>query len=381
MIIYIDITEFVISRINTGIQRVLKEFLQRVILDKHEINIIYFDEHTDNYQLLDNTEVKAFLQEVKTYDFTIFKSIDLYTHSEKDKIFLELDSVWNCFVKRIDLYPKLKQYNFKIVNLIYDLTPILFKKYAKENTKINFPLFLNAVYKYSDFVFFDSLSAEQDFNKLQIKTQSKIKAIPTKVIYLGSDFSSTHSRTNTKYEHLISKKYILFVGTIEPRKNQLLALKAFEEVYKKHTDLHLVFIGKMGWKTQSFNEYLDAHPLKDTNVHHLRDIDDDLLSLFYKSAFLVTYLSKYEGYGLPIAESLQYGNITITSKNSSMYEVGKGFADYLLKNEKNELIHILSLYLDNQNIYDKKKKFIKEKYIPPSWDKFYISFIKELSLI
>ena len=381
IVVYIDITEFVNTRINTGIQRVIKEFLQRAVSDTYKTNIIYYDTYKNNYQLLDNDEVKHFLQEIKTYTFSIFKNIDLYNDLEKNKIFLDIDSVWNTQIKRIDLYKKLKQFNYKIVNFIYDLTPILLPNFAKKNTKNNFPSYLSAVLKYSDLVFCDSNSAKDDFNSFKEKSQKNLRCISTKVVYLGSDFLINKALTNSNHNYILNKKYILFVGTIEPRKHQSLVLEAFEDMYEQYPDLNLVFIGKVGWKTEKFIEYINTHSLKDKNVYHLTNVDDYALSLFYKNAFLVTYLSEYEGYGLPIAESLKYGNITITSKNSSMYEVGKKYADYVLKNTKKELVEIILLYLENKEMYDNKKKFIKQQYIPPTWDGFYISFIEELSLI
>jgi hypothetical protein len=58
-----------------------------------------------------------------------------------------------------------------------------------------------------------------------------------------------------------------------------------------------------------------------------------------------------------------------------MYEVGKNFADYINYNSQNELYEILDLYLDNKEIYNAKKEFIKNKYYPYSWDLTYHSII------
>ena len=380
MLLYVDISEFLKTRLTTGIQRVIREFLQRAMFGYCKLNIIYFNTDIKKYQLLDYGEISEFLKDIKNYQFTVKKDIDLLLdiNSQKNKIFFDIDSVWNAEIKREDLYKKLKQNNFKIFNFIYDLTPVLLPDLARETTKTNFPSFILSVFEYSDFVFFDSISAQSDFFALK-QLKNFTREISSKVIHLGSDFLICKSQNNNQHSQLLSQKYILFVGTIEPRKSQSLVLEAFEELHAKYLDLHLVLIGSIGWKVEDFVQHLKLHSLKDKFIHHLTRIDDETLSLFYQNAFLVTYISQYEGYGLPIAESLQHANITIASNNSSMIEVGKNYADYIPENTKVHLVDVISLYLDNQSLYNQKKQYIKKHYKPHNWDDFYNAIMEVLN--
>jgi len=380
MRLYVDISEFLRTRITTGIQRVIREFLQRAVADEYKINIIYFDIDLKRYQLLDNYEIENFLSDIKSYRFKSKRDIDIFLEPEEERFFFDLDSVWNSCVKREELYPKLKHSGFKIVNLIYDLTPVLLPEYAKDNSRANFPSFLKAVCRHSDLLFFDSESAKNDFFRFK-ELEGFNRSITSKVVPLGSDFFKEGCVNSVEYSDILKKRYILFVGTIEPRKNHALVLKAFEEIEKDYLDLNLLFIGKTGWKRDAFVKYLYTHPLKDKRVYHLSNVDDMTLELFYQNAFMVTYLSEYEGYGLPVAESLQYANITVTSKNSSMIEVGNSYADYIIENKKEELVELLLLYLNNQNIYERRKKFIKNHYSPHTWSQFYMKFMRELSRV
>ncbi len=371
--LYIDISRFLHTRLNTGIQRVIKEFLLRSLQDNPNTNIIYFDERELSFKHLSTEEAKNFLFDTKNYILKPSQNIDILKSKAAYKIFFDLDAVWNATPKRTQLYPKLKQHNFKICNFIYDLIPIKFPSYLYNETKENFPDFVEAVFTHSDFIFFDSSSAKEDF--LSIKNT----ATPTAVAHLGSDFThETHANTATDYENLLNTKYILFVGTIEPRKKHSLVFEAFLELRKNHPKLHLVLIGKVGWGVEQFVNTLNAHPLKNKNIHHLSAIDDITLEQFYKNAYLVTYLSDYEGYGLPVAESLRYRNITITSKNSSMCEAGGDFADYLQNNDKIALIKLVSSYLQNKDIYQAKKENITTHYKPISWDDFYSRVLTKL---
>lgn len=375
--IFIDLTQYIENRLNTGIQRVVNQYLRRALNDSLEISVLFCDKK-NKFFLLDNKEVLEFLNNVITYKFKTYTSIDIFDLSTKEKIFFEIDSVWNSSYPRTLLYEKLKKENYKIYNFIYDLIPILFPELLHEKTKQNFEPYIKAIFKYSDKVFFDSKSARNDFLQLKEKITNDSKTIPTEVIYLGSDFKEELSISNKFYENILSKKFILFVGTIEPRKQQKLLLDAFEVLYKSYPELNIVFIGKIGWNVEEFVYTLKTHPLRDKNIFHFENIDDVTLISFYKKAFLVTYLSFYEGYGLPIVEALKYSNITITSHNSSIPEVGLDFVDYIYNNSKTQLEEKIKYYLDNQEKYVNRKKNIQKKYKIPSWELFYNKIKKYL---
>ena len=370
--LYIDITQFEQTRANTGIQRTLKEFL-KCTLEQGDIEtkILLWKNSEQNAMLLDNDEVKLFLEDTKHYIFQRVVPYDIFDSNLNNKnIFFDIDSAWNMPVKREKLYQKLKEKGFLIFNFIYDLTPILFPQYAYEETKKNFFPYLSAVFRYSDYVLCDSTSAKEDF--LQLKQEEGFhRNILVQVVALGSDFcKETLCNIPRKYQTLLQSKYILFVGTIEPRKNHEEVLDVYTSLSKSYKDLFLVFIGKRGWKVDDFVKKIEQHPLKEKRFFWLQNIDDATLRHFYRHAFLVTYLSKYEGYGLPIVESLHYGNITIVSKNSSMVEVGEEFADYILHAGKEELRSVLSHYYENTRDYRKRKKYIEHNFKQKTWKSF-----------
>lgn len=375
MVIYIDITQLEKSRANTGIQRVVKEFLKRASIDKKvKYKILVHSGMPYKFDELNINEINDFLLNIQDYQFKERKKINLEEfNSIETSIFFDIDSNWNIVCKRENFYPLLKSKRFKIFNFIYDLIPIVLPKYAHESTAKNFKVFIDAVYQYSDFVMFDSLSASDDFIKIK-NDQAITRDIPTRVVGLGSDFLDINYDLIDKQNfEVLNKKYILFVGTIEPRKNQADVLDSFNNIYEKYDDINLVFIGKQGWYVDELIYNINTHPLKDKRLFWFNNIDDNTLKQFYKNAYLVTYLSKYEGYGLPIAESLNYGNITITSKNSSMYEVGKNFADYVQFNSLNELSSLITLYYENENLYNLKKAYIKNHFKTTTWNQFYES--------
>ncbi len=127
----------------------------------------------------------------------------------------------------------------------------------------------------------------------------------------------------------LPKRFALFVGTIEPRKNLLALIEGVKEYRDRtHDDLHLVIIGGWGWRSHPVQRRLWK---RDTYgwVHQLGYVDVRDLPAIYRSASVTTFPSIYEGFGLPILESMASGTPVITSHTSSMPEVGGDAAIYI----------------------------------------------------
>lgn len=125
---------------------------------------------------------------------------------------------------------------------------------------------------------------------------------------------------NLSEKYDISKKYILSVGTLQPRKNYVRLIEAFSIVKKTYPQLDLVIVGKKGWM---YDEILSA-PKKFGVVDHVRFLDfvpDEDLPSFYKNAVCFVLPSLYEGFGLPVLEAMASGTIVVTSNVSSLPEV------------------------------------------------------------
>ena len=374
MILYIEISSYVSSRAYSGIQRVVREFLYRVVEHEQRIEarVIYFDMQIYRYIVLDIDEVGAFVADPRGYEF-----VDLSHRIEIDDIgdgdiFLDMDAVWSDGLKRAFLYPRLHSQGTKIINFIHDMIPIIRPYSTHRDIVRNFTTFVDALYRYSDMVLFNSRSSQRDFS--QIKEQIGCsRYIPHRVVKLGSSLFAQDDLpiVDSRYSELYKSRYLLFVGTIEPRKNQALLLDVFEELSSRYSDLHLVLIGIAGWSNDALIERISTHPLLGDRVHWFEYVDDDALVRFYHHAYISIYLSSYEGFGLPIAESLGYGNITITSKNSSIYEVGGDFADYILYDSYSELYDTISAYLDYPTLYRSKVEYIRRGYRPYSWESTY----------
>jgi glycosyltransferase involved in cell wall biosynthesis len=120
--------------------------------------------------------------------------------------------------------------------------------------------------------------------------------------------------------------FILFVGTIEPRKNLPRLLTAFGLVIARGSrDLKLIIVGKMGWHAGEFISALAVPALKG-RVAVSGFLEDDAVSWLYSHAKAFVYPSLMEGFGMPILEAMALGTPVVTSKGSATEEVSGGAA-------------------------------------------------------
>jgi glycosyltransferase involved in cell wall biosynthesis len=120
-------------------------------------------------------------------------------------------------------------------------------------------------------------------------------------------------------------RFVLSLGTIEPRKNHVRLLAAFDRVAGRDPGLHLVLVGRWGWRTSAFQRALAASPYRDRVVvtGHLPDVE---VAALLRSCAVMAYPSLYEGFGLPVLEAMAAGAPVVTSTVSALPETAGGAA-------------------------------------------------------
>ena len=169
----------------------------------------------------------------------------------------------------------------------------------------------------------------------------KIYKLPSEkiqVIYNGYEKEAGKTKVDQKLiKRLKNNFYILYVGTLQPRKNIPALIDAFYEFVKDNREFKLVIAGKKGWLYEKiFNKVRNLG--LERNIIFAGYISNATLKELYKNAFCFVHPSLYEGFGIPILEAMSEGCPVISSDKSSLPEVGGNAALYFDPNDANQLV-------------------------------------------
>lgn len=197
-----------------------------------------------------------------------------------------------------------------------------------------------------------------------------------KVIHLGANIPASGNKQHATRDNAKYGRYLLAVGTIEPRKNYRLLLDAFKQI-KNTSDVNLLIVGKPGWLADEIDQAIRTHPDFSTRVFLLQGISDDQLDQLYRHAWLTVIPSIYEGFGLPLVESLARNCPTISSTGGSLSEIGADLVGFFSPHSANQLSTLI-LELDSnpkayEDLLNKAKNFV-----PPRWQDMVLEIDRHL---
>lgn len=225
---------------------------------------------------------------------------------------------------------------FNTVITIHDLTHIHYPDFRhKQNVFL-----INGLKEHAEkaaVILSDSVSTKEDIVKYLDVPEKKIR-----VIYLGVDrhfrpVKDEAAHDKVRKAHGLSDKIILFVGTLQPRKNIGGLIEAFRILIEKENIPHqLVLAGCKGWEHSDVFHKISRHGLT-SRVKWLGYVPYEDLPVIYSIADILVLPSFYEGFGFPILEAMACGTPVVTSDVSSMPEVA-GDAALLIDPNKPEEI-------------------------------------------
>lgn len=187
------------------------------------------------------------------------------------------------------------------------------------------------------------------------------------------EYSKSKGEISEELKKIVSKPYILHIGTIEPRKNLVKLIEGFALTPKVIRDSYnLVLAGSHGWKTEKIQKALiDAkEKINVIQTGYINDVERDFL---YKNASLVCLISHYEGFGMPILEAMHYKKKLLLSSIPVFHEVAGDYAMYCNENDPNSIAKSIE-----RTLYS---KLVNSKIPDWSWKKNTESLINEISEI
>jgi len=212
----------------------------------------------------------------------------------------------------------------KRVTVIHDLTPILFPHLHRFHSQLLQRIFLKGILRRAKLIISNSKNTARDIESYDPGLKNRIISI-----YLGRDEHIAYCEQDDYLKSMFKgKPYFLFAGTIEPRKNLSVLLKAYELYRNQSNDAPLLVIaGRPGWKSRAFFEALSKHPFRQ-DIILTGYLPRHLMAALYSQAIALVFPSLYEGFGLPAVEAMSCGTPCLLSETSSLPEVGGKAALY-----------------------------------------------------
>ncbi|HEX6120250.1 MAG TPA: glycosyltransferase family 1 protein [Dongiaceae bacterium] len=246
------------------------------------------------------------------------------------------------------LYEYKQATQLKVIGICYDTIPIKFPHLTLEGVAQIFPKYLVDLAWACDHVMCISACTQRDFQEFVTSVGAPVP--PTSVIVLGNNLSPTTAPVvdraspedagrkfglaadalRSQIADIVNNPFILFVSTIERRKNHETLYKAWARLIDAGCAVpNLVCVGMRGWGVGDLLADMSRDPRVQGRIHILPNVSDAELACLYELCQFTVYPSIYEGWGLPVAESLGFGKFCLCSNAGSLMEAGGMFAEYL----------------------------------------------------
>jgi glycosyltransferase involved in cell wall biosynthesis len=238
----------------------------------------------------------------------------------------------------------------KKIMTIHDLT---FLKYPFYSNKIvqNYTKRINKCLPWTDLIITFSQNSKQDIIKYFSLAEDRVIITSEASRYSINQLNQEKIKfLKNSFNYDFSKPYLLFVSTLEPRKNIVNLIKSFNFLKQQDKIPHqLVLIGQKGWNYEKIFQEINQSKFKQ-EIHYLGYLNDELVALFYTLADVFIYPSFYEGFGLPVLEAMTLGTPVVTSHTSSLPEVAGNAAIYINPEDAQSIAEGVSTVINNRKL-------------------------------
>ena len=213
----------------------------------------------------------------------------------------------------------------KAVTTIYDMTYMRFPETMMRRNYLRLKTGMEQAVQRADHIITIS-----EFSKNEICSFLDVPPERIDVIYCAAPVKGESAEfIDVSEKYCINKPFILFVGSVEPRKNLVRLIQAFDKLKSKFQIPHqLVLAGGKGWQNEAIFETASASDYKDSIVF-TGFVSSKEKSTLYENASVFVFPSVYEGFGIPPLEAMQWGCPVVCSNAASLPEAVGDAAEYI----------------------------------------------------
>ena len=239
-------------------------------------------------------------------------------------------------------------YGVRYIPFVHDLIPIMTPEHCVLRLTQDFISWAAGVFAHADRYLTNSEASKRDFLTVAGTLGAHVDPEDVHVVRLDADFRKSGAdapmaESLARYG-LTENGFVLFVSTIESRKNHLAAFLAWIELAGRHgveALPTLVCVGNRGWLNDAVFAKATSDPVLRAKVKMISGVSDPDLANLYRACRFTLYPSSYEGWGLPVTESLCYGKAALLSDSSSLPEAGGDHVVYFPVGDQKALVREL----------------------------------------
>ncbi|MCK9510955.1 MAG: glycosyltransferase family 4 protein [Pigmentiphaga sp.] len=223
--------------------------------------------------------------------------------------------------RMVALFEARQRLGLRVFGMLYDLIPVKFPHFYWNQADQSCARYLADVASIVEHLFCISQSARRDM--LDFCQDIGVAPPPISVVRLGDALAVAEGEAGAEVVELCRQPFILTVGSIEIRKNHETLYRALLDLLARGIeDLPLlVFAGMKGWRIDDLWLSLELDPRIRGRIRVLPNATDADLAHLYRHCLFTVFPSQYEGWGLPVAESLAHGKLCLASRNSAIPEI------------------------------------------------------------
>jgi glycosyltransferase involved in cell wall biosynthesis len=352
----------------TGVANYVWQLVKNLLeMDKENQYILFFD-----FKVREN-DVKKFTQpnvKIKFFPFSDYKKYMPAAYSEILGMATFAREKMDVLHTTSPLYRVPASYRGKIVTTFYDFAPYKAPELFPRLSTAKMKTLYSFAAKKSDRIIAVSESTKKDAREFLGYPEEKITKI-----YNGIDKrffeEESFSEEDLKRGHGILGRYILFLGTLEPRKNLSRVLDAFARFKKGYQglfDYQLVVAGKKGWLTEEYFQQTEDLDIADDVVFTGYVAGDELKTLYSNCEFFVMP-SLYEGFGQTIVEAMACGAPCLVSKVASIPEIAGDAVIYVDPHDTEGIAKGMEKLASDKNLRENLGAKGKEQAKKFSWEK------------
>lgn len=285
---------------------------------------------------------------------------------ERGDLWLSMGLDWDYLDQR-ELYRLKQRYALRITLVCYDVIPALYPQLVVLPPG-GFGAYIADLAWCADEVLCISEHTRRDLEALLVRLGAPVPSL--RVFRLGSDVRSTHAaHPPPGFAHGPRERpFVLYVSTIERRKNHEVLYRAWTRLRERGRVPHrLVFVGMPGWGIGELMQDLALDPRVRDDIVVLNHVDDAQLEWLYRHCAFTVYPSLYEGWGLPLVESLAWGKFCLASNAASLPEAGGALAEYLDPWDLPAWTDRLAHYMLRPEALAEREARIAREFVAPTW--------------